>query len=207
MRRRRAVTSLLPQLVLGALLAACSGGRATPPPADAACVPVVVRDSSGEPIDLSGQWSANDSGRYQLKQLDSCLVWVGLSDFEDQSLGDSWITTFRGQIGSDRVISGPFLDVSGNNAGSGTLTLRIDDDDGAYLGIVLNIVSHTGSPYGGTFWERVRPAEPTAEPTAGPSDERTQTPGGESPAGGPTSPVVDSPAGADPSTEPSSAAG
>jgi hypothetical protein len=166
MRRRRAALIAL----LVALLTACSGSAATPAPAVSECVPIPdVKDAAGGPLDLTGEWSGNDGGRYRLKQVDSCLVWVGLSHFDGQDLGDSWVTTFRAQIGTDRKISGEFLDVSGTNPGSGTLQLSIDTSPDAEGGLVLTQVAHTGSPYGGSFWERVRPAEPTASPPGGAS--------------------------------------
>jgi hypothetical protein len=173
MRHRHAI----PAMLLAAAVAACSGGGATPAPAASACTPIDLKDASGAPLDLTGEWSANDSGRYRLKQIDSCLTWVGLSHFDGQDLGDSWVTTFRGQIGADMTIGGDFLDVSGTNPGSGTLRLKIETSPDALGGIVLTQSAHTGSPYGGSFWERVRPAVATPSPSGG------------RPSTGPTSPA------------------
>lgn len=154
-RRRTRATALLAG-ILALSLIGC-GGSVTPAASlDGSCPPVVIRDASGNTIDLTGTWSGNDKGRYELRQVNSCLTWVGLSDFPDQSVGDTWITTFRGQIAADRTITGEFLDVSGGNPGSGTFKLRIDDSPNAVQGYVINRVSATGSDYGGTFWERVR---------------------------------------------------
>ena len=69
-------------------------------------------------IDLSGTWSGNDGGRYFRKQIDSCVWWSGLSDFEGQGLGDEWIMTFRGTLNAEGVILGDFVDVKGTNPGA-----------------------------------------------------------------------------------------
>lgn len=189
---RRPVAALLLAVTLTGVLGACASGSATPaaPSVDASCPPVEIRDASGAPIDLTGPWSGNDGGQYRLRQIGSCLTWVGLSDFEGQSLGDTWVTTFRGQIAADRTISGEFLDVSGENPGSGTFQLRIDDSPDVVGGVVINRVSATGSDYGGTFWEPATegPAElPTDEPAGSPG---TESPDAELPSEPPSEPLT-----------------
>jgi hypothetical protein len=212
--RMRCSMALFAALVLGASLVACSGGtNPTPGSAGSECQPVTAKDAKGAPLELTGEWSANDGGRYRLKQIDSCLIWVGLSHFDNQSVGDSWVTTFRGQIAADRTIKGDFLDVSGTNPGSGTLTLKVDDNPDAFGGLVINATGHTGSPYGGSFWERVRPDQPTngpdesnaADQSPGESSPAEQNPAESSPAE--QSPARSRPARSTPSASPASTSG
>jgi hypothetical protein len=154
----RPIVAFLATLLAAASLQGCAG-TVKPGPPITSCETLELRDPSGARIDLSGEWSANDEGQYKLKQVGDCLTWVGLSFFEDQSLGDSWITTFRGRIRTDRTISGEFLDVFSTAPGSGTLELLIADEADAYGGLTLTLTKATGSPFGGSFWERVPPPE------------------------------------------------
>jgi hypothetical protein len=205
----------LPLSLAGTLvLAACSASRPVAGPPLTTCDPLELTDQQGAPIVLTGEWTANDQGRYHLRQDGSCLTWVGLSGFEDEELGASWVTTLRGRIEPDRTINGEFLDVGGAAHGSGTLRLRIEDDDAAYGGLVLVTVEATGHPYGGSFWERVRPLdevplEPDESPLPGESplpDESLlpdESPAGsEEPAGSDETDPVGSGASTRPSDEP-----
>lgn len=170
------VAAVLGATALSAL--ACAPSRPVAGPPLTTCDPLELRDSRGAQIDLTGEWTANDQGDYKLRQDGNCLTWVGLSAFEGEDPGAAWISTFRARIDPDRTVSGAFLDVHGGAQGSGTLRLRIDDDAGAFGGLVLTMQEATGHPYGGSFWERVRPDE-GGEPTEPPgSPGASAAPGG-----------------------------
>ena len=141
---------LVGALAITTALASC-GGQSS-----AQCERVDLKDEGGKAIDLSGDWSANDQGAYSLKQIESCLWWVGLSDFPGEDPGDTWANVFRGRISSDRKITGEFTDVRTVDKTTGTLTLRIETTDGQ---LVLRRESLTGPSFGGTFWERATPEE------------------------------------------------
>ncbi|MEA2676820.1 MAG: hypothetical protein QOJ81_961 [Chloroflexota bacterium] len=147
-----------------ALAAACSGGDPQPS-GDAGCPPVQVSGPDGQPLDLSGAWSGNDTGLYYIKQLGSCIWWSGLSNFDGQYPGQEWIMTFRGTIDADGKINGDFVDVKSSNPGSGTMTIeaRIDQVNGQGT-VQLYRMASTGHEIGVTFWQRAPEPAPTEVP-------------------------------------------
>jgi hypothetical protein len=153
---------LAPVAVAVLALTACSGAGPQPS-GDAACPPVQVSGPDGQPLDLSGAWSGNDTGLYYIKQIGSCIWWSGMSNFEDQYPGQEWIMVFRGSIDGEGRINGDFVDVRSTNPGSGTLTIeaRIDQVNGAPA-VQLYRTGQTGHPVGVSFWQRA--AEPTPTP-------------------------------------------
>lgn len=141
--------------VIGVLFAAVAPLGSGCGGAGESCPPVQLLAPDGTPVDLSGTWSGNDGGLYYLKQIGSCVWWSGVSDFDGQYPGESWIMTFKGQVVPEGVISGDFVDVKSTNPGSGTLTIEIraEERDGQQV-INLYRTALTGSPIGVTFWER-----------------------------------------------------
>ena len=153
------------------LFAACSGGN---PQAsgDAACPPVQVSGPDGQPHDLSGVWSGNDTGLYYIKQIGSCIWWSGLSNFTDQGQypGQEWIMAFRGMVDAAGVINGDFVDVKSSNPGNGTMTIeaRIDQVNDQSV-VQLYRTGSTGHEIGVTFWERTTEPTPTEPPPSEPT--------------------------------------
>ena len=153
--------------LLGLSLIACSG-EAPQPSGAAACPPVQVSGPDGQPLDLSGTWSGNDTGLYYIKQVDSCIWWSGVSNFTEQGQypGQEWIMTFRGTMNSDGVINGDFVDVKSTNPGTGTMTIeaRIEQVEG--VGSVVNLYrtgrpgTRSVSPSGPASWSPRRPRRP-----------------------------------------------
>lgn len=158
-----------------ATLSACSGGGPAPS-GDASCPPVQVSGPDGQPLDLSGAWSGNDTGLYYIKQIGTCVWWSGLSNFDGQYPGQEWIMTFRGTIDAAGTINGDFVDVKSSNPGSGTMTIeaRIDQVNGQGV-VQLYRTAATGHAIGVTFWQPTVEAPPTevpdvtAAPTTAPS--------------------------------------
>ncbi|HWH36676.1 MAG TPA: hypothetical protein VNT28_02745 [Candidatus Limnocylindrales bacterium] len=181
--------------LLALVLVGCDAVAGPTPPAVAqACTPLDLAGPDGRPVDISGAWSGNDGGVYYIKQIDSCVWWSGLSDFEGQVPGQEWVMTFRGTLGSDGVLHGEFVDVKGTNPGSGTMTIRIRAEEREGVVVTeLHREASTGHTIGVTFWQRrtiepTEPAEPT-EPTEVPTPADTPLPS-ESPAGDETPPIT-----------------
>lgn len=160
-------------VVLIAITAAGCGGQA--PTAAEACPPVQVLAPDGSQVDLTGEWSGNDSGLYYIKQIDSCVWWSGVSNFVDQGQypGQEWIMTFKGHVNSEGVLAGDFVDVKGSNPGAGTMTieLRPEQVNGVQV-INLYRTAASGHQIGVTFWERH-----VAGPSAQPSPDQSPPPG------------------------------
>src|SRR5688500_7984420 len=178
--------------LLGLSLVACSG-EAPQPSGEAACPPVQVSGPDGQPLDLSGTWSGNDTGLYYIKQVDSCIWWSGVSNFTEQGQypGQEWVMVFRGSMNSEGVINGDFVDVKSTNPGTGTMTIeaRIEQVEG--VGSVVNLyrTGQTGHEIGVTFWTRF--VEPT--PTETPTPLETGAPETGAPTDGPTAAPAEAP--------------
>jgi hypothetical protein len=164
----------LATLALIAIVGACGGTapQSTGPTGLENCAPVSITGPDGAQVDLSGVWSGNDGGIYYMKQIDDCLWWSGLSNFQGQYPGEAWVMAFKGRMGADKVIHGEFVDVKSDNPGSGTMTIAIDPQtvDGAAV-VYLNRTESTGHEIGVTFWQRMG-----NEPTPAPTDQPTQPP-------------------------------
>ncbi len=160
----RLIAGCVAVVVAAGLIVSC--GSATP--AGEECPPVQVSGPDGQPLDLSGVWSGNDTGLYYIKQIGSCVWWSGLSDFTDrgQYPGQEWIMAFRGTMDADGKINGDFVDVKSSNAGSGTMTIeaRIDQVNGQGV-VQLYRTGATGHAIGVTFWQRTSEPTPTETPT------------------------------------------
>lgn len=93
---------------------------------------------------MEGNWRGNDGGTYRMSEIGDSLRWVGKS----ADGGRSWTNRFKGTR-DGKTITGEWADLNAPH-GSGTLTLRLEDD----WHIVR--VSSTGSGFGGTRWSRPR---------------------------------------------------
>ena len=97
----------------------------------------VPRDNSGKPIALTGRWIAED-GRYTLRQVGSCLWWVGNAKFSNVFFGNIFQST----------ITGAWADVFTGRSGS-RLTLSIDRAQRT-----LSRRSASGTPHPSTNWRK-----------------------------------------------------
>jgi len=117
------------------------------------------------PPDLTGTYSCNDEGTYEIRQVGKTVSWVGKSKDD----GKEWCNQFRGQIeeqGDSYIIAGEWKDIPpGDNQGSGTLTLAVEGDR-------LRVVAETGD-YNGTLWKRT--SENKGVPSAIPQDPTPKT--------------------------------
>ena len=106
--------------------------------------------------DLTGVWkqtggSPADQGTYYIRQVADSAGNQNVYWFGKQDGGDMWSNVFFGTIsgpGGDTV-GGNWADVpDGTNRGSGTLTLRITNDD------TIEYVSGSGDYFGARIWVR-----------------------------------------------------
>jgi hypothetical protein len=173
-------------LAASLVVLACDGPAAPTPVAGGDCAPIELLGPDGRAIDISGAWSANDGGVYYIKQIDSCVWWSGLSDFEGQEAGDEWVMAFRGTLDSSGILHGVFVDVKGTNPGTGTMTIRVQTQDvDGVLVTELHREASTGHTIGVTFWQRrASPSAPDTEPTELPTPAETALPD-DSPPGSP----------------------
>ena len=149
MRVGRVFAAVLIATALVLALAACGSGTS------GSCDPVDVKGVDGKPLDLTGEWTGNDQGRYSLKQVGGCLWWVGLSAFDGEEPGQTWANVFRGRLSSDMKVTGEFTDVKSPDKATGTLTLKIETEDAqGRRAIVLRRESLEGAKFGGNYWER-----------------------------------------------------
>jgi hypothetical protein len=133
--------------VLLALSALACGGNVE------ACPAINLLAPDGTPYDISGTWRGNDTGLYYLKQVNSCVWWSGMSDFDGQYPGEAWIMTFRGHVTDTGRITGDFVDVKSTNPGSGTLTIDLRPDPATQV-LGMFKVEQTGHPVGVSSWIR-----------------------------------------------------
>jgi hypothetical protein len=108
-------------LLLGALAVGCSANQPSSTPVGAAagdeaelCPEVSLRTPSGQRLDLTGNWSADDFGDYDMTQRASCLHWLAKGPavpLDDAEPGDWYTNVFVGQIGTDLSVHGEWADV------------------------------------------------------------------------------------------------
>ena len=121
------------------------------------CSPIDIRGPSGEPVDLTGVWRSNDLGVYDLRQVGSCVYWLGMSQYRGEDPGSSWTNVFAGVLQNDLTISGRWADVPFSPEtigflGHGMMTLRIGFvRSGEVERPALRVVSATGG-WGGSAW-------------------------------------------------------
>lgn len=134
-------------------------------PADASsdlCPPLSLRMPSGERLNLTGTWLADDFGTYYLTQRASCLHWLGMSPAVGESAaGDWWTNVYAGRVRTDFSVAGPWADVpyvgysEGQTPNSGELTLHIgffDDDAGREWPTLHLLEQQQGGGFGGQEW-------------------------------------------------------
>ncbi|MEO6349934.1 MAG: hypothetical protein ABIP53_04710 [Candidatus Limnocylindrales bacterium] len=143
---RTHIATTIATLALSLTVLACGGSTET-------CPPITLLAPDGSPYDISGTWRGNDTGVYYVKQLDSCVWWSGMSDFEGQYPGEAWIMTFRGHVTETGRISGDFVDVKSTNPGTGTLTIDLRPDATSQI-LGMYKVDQTGHPVGVSTWKR-----------------------------------------------------
>src|SRR5215510_4681442 len=103
--RMRRLTTTIPILLLGALVALALAGQGGARSAEfVKCSSTTwPLDSLGRRIDLTGTWRANDRQPYYLRQVGSCLWWRG---------SKAGSNVFFGRVSSSTV-AGVWADVSG----------------------------------------------------------------------------------------------
>ena len=144
------------------LLAACSSAdpaSSVAPAGSAAeasdCAPIDIRGTTGSPVDLSGVWRSNDLGIYDIRQIGSCVYWLGMSQYSGEEPGSSWTNVFSGTLRSDLTIVGRWADVPfrpKSYLGDGELILHVDFvQSGQVEWPALRFVS-SSSGYGASAW-------------------------------------------------------
>lgn len=113
------------------------------PAAALLCGPAPTAASCAAPTGFTGIWKADDGGTYRVRAVANEVWWIGTSP----DGGKSWTNVFRG-VKSSTQLSGRWADISGPG-GYGTLTLSIKGTT------QLIRTASTGSPFGGTKWNRV----------------------------------------------------
>lgn len=107
---------------------------------------ITKRPRKSQVSNLTGVWSANDGGRYYIRQIGRRVYWAGLSNAGE---GTTFTNVFAGRRRGD-IISGRWADVPrGVTLGSGTITLRV------FVGLDgvarLTRIRQTGG-FGGSEW-------------------------------------------------------
>lgn len=94
--------------------------------------------------DLSGVWTADDGGRYYLRQIGSQLVWFG----EEKSTNPRFANVFTGRVAGNKI-RGSWQDVpKGDSSGRGELSLAILDGGNTLL------AEQKSGGFGGSRWNR-----------------------------------------------------
>jgi hypothetical protein len=133
--RRRIVVPLLTATAVALTLA--SDGAPRGAPAVACSTSTVPSDAFGKPVALTGTWLAED-GRYRLRQIGSCLWWVGNAKSTNAFFGSVFKST----------ATGTWADVaSGRN---GKLSLTIDSQQRR-----LSRRAVGGDPFPAANWRRL----------------------------------------------------
>lgn len=107
----------LTAVILGMILIGCSASSSPaasgPVPAsapageDEACAAIDLRTPSGERLDLTGTWRADDA-RFFVAQFGDCVWWEELSAEENGPLGERFRRLFAGHLQADFTVIGRF---------------------------------------------------------------------------------------------------
>ena len=126
-----------------AVLVVAPGGQGRSSESVTCSTTIVLHDSTGRMIDLTGKWLASDKGTYSIRQIGNCGWWSGS--------GTGFSNVFFGTMSSTgSTVFGLWADVpAGNFTGSGSLILSVR---GARL---LLKRGATGAPFGGRIWKKV----------------------------------------------------
>jgi hypothetical protein len=110
-------------------------------------------------VQLTGVWRADDQGRYDILQRESCLYWLGMSQDHGSGWGDDWTNVLTATVRPDLTIVGDWGDVPFNPAipsnlfGNGSMVLRIDFDQSTEVERpVLRSVAESTGGFGGEVW-------------------------------------------------------
>jgi TonB family protein len=101
----------------------------------------------GAPYDLTGEWTSDDGGTYQVRSVGSELFWFG------QTADRQHANVFHGTLQTPNEYRGRWADVPpGRERDSGLMTIRIVDQNQLE-------VAGTAPGFEGRRWQRVRPAD------------------------------------------------
>ena len=169
--RRAAITTIG---ALALVLASCGAESVSPSStatdagsAATGCSSDEIAEDAGE---LTGVWTADDAGRYYLRQMGDCVWWFGT---ELQEVGDGEQRGFA-NVAVGRLVDDElrleWADVPlGDILGGGTLILQISDD-----GNQLTKASEAGTGFGGITWTR---QDALSNASASPEESETASPG------------------------------
>ena len=137
-------------LVLASCGAETVGPSSTATDAGSATTGCSSDDIAEDAGELTGVWTADDAGRYYLRQMGDCVWWFGT---ELQEVGDGEQPGFAnvavGRLADDELRL-EWADVPlGDILGGGTLILQVSDD-----GNQLTKASEAGTGFGGITWTR-----------------------------------------------------
>lgn len=157
-------------LVSVVLLTACAAVPSsaihgqTQPPGSAEpgfqCADVPLRAPDGQIVFLTGRWMGSTDPNaiprpsvFAIRQTNSCVVWVGLSAEEGETLGESWIETFSGYIRPDFTIVGVWDQVP--EGGRGAITVSVEfAEAGGVSEVELQLRDSTGNIHPIKRWIR-----------------------------------------------------
>ena len=100
------------------------------------------------PYDLTGEWTGDDGGKYQVRSVGAELFWFGRTDDGTQA------SIFHGTLQNPAQYRGRWADVPpGAERDSGVMTIRVAGPDR------LEVVGETPG-FEGRRWQRIMPASP-----------------------------------------------
>ena len=132
------------------------------------CSEGAFADNTGQ---MTGVWTADDGGKYYIRQMQDCVWWFGT---ELQEVGDGDQPGFAnvafGRV-VDREVRLEWADVPlGDILGGGTLILQVSGD-----GSQLTKASETGTGFGANTWTFTRP-DASSNASASPEESDTASP-------------------------------
>lgn len=156
------------------LLAACSAVSAPTSPVPLApsgtpevqhqCEAVSLRAPDGEIVFLTGRWIGSGDPNavrrpsvFLIRQSNNCIVWVGLSAEDGESLGESWIETFSGTLRPDFTVVGLWDELPDGGRGAITVELVFVPVGGGFQ-VELLLRDSTGNIHGIKRWVREDPS-------------------------------------------------
>lgn len=163
-------------LVLGSALTACGvsspgasvvpSSVSTAPLAAPSCEGISLRAPDGTVILLSGRWIGSGDPNalpnpsvFDIRQNNDCLVWVGRSAAPGESIGETWIETFSGNVhDEDFTIRGSWYDVTGRGFGSVTVGIDFIETADGYE-VELRQLASTGDIHQTKHWVRQEPTQ------------------------------------------------
>ena len=95
------------------------------------CSPIALRTPGGQPIDLSGTWTGGNT-RHDVRQLNSCVWWLGVSNWPGEEPGSAWAFVFSGHLRPDFTLSGEWAEIYTaelRTPGQGVVTFEVQVTD------------------------------------------------------------------------------